>query len=51
MLDWIAHLTDMLEGIATTYTGRRWPPEDRRPWFLALAEISEEQLQQELGLV
>ena len=49
MLDWIAHITDVLEGIPTAYAGVLWGPRNERRWFRALAEISDEQLQQELS--
>lgn len=40
-IDWIAYLTDRLEGNNVEYSGRRLPNIDRRSWFRALAEISE----------
>lgn len=49
MLDWVAHVTDILDGQSTAYAGVLWGAEDQRRWFRALAEISEEQLQQEVG--
>ncbi|HEX2619102.1 MAG TPA: hypothetical protein VHL11_03115, partial [Phototrophicaceae bacterium] len=49
MLDWIAHMTDMLDGISTAYAGVVWGAENQRRWFRVLAEMSEEQLQQEIG--
>lgn len=49
MLDWIAHVTDRLDGLSTAYGGGLWGDEEYRRWFRALAEISEEQLQQAVG--
>jgi hypothetical protein len=49
MLDWIEHVTDRLDGISGAYSGVRWGDPERRGWFRALAEITEEQLQKELG--
>lgn len=48
MLDWIAHVTDQLDGLATVYAGLWLGIEDQRRWFKALTEINEEQLQQEV---
>lgn len=45
MLDWIAHLTDLLDGVPTAYAGGLWG-DDHRRWFNALSEISAEQLEQ-----
>ncbi len=47
MLDWIAHVTDMLDGISTAYCGRFWGTDEKRRWFRALAEIDDEQFQHE----
>ena len=47
--DWIAYLTDVLSGENVEYKSRRFKSEADRPWFRALAEMSEEQLQQEIG--
>lgn len=47
--DWIAYLTDVLSGENVEYKSRRFKSEADRPWFRALAEMSEEQLQQVIG--
>jgi len=48
--DWIAYLTDLLSGENVEYKSRRFKSEADRSWFRALAKMSEEQLQQEIGL-
>lgn len=46
LLDWIAHMTDMLDGISTTYSGIQMGTEYNRRWFRVLSEISDEELEQ-----
>lgn len=47
--DWIAYLTDVLSGEKVEYKSRHFRSEADCPWFRALAEISEDALQQEVG--
>jgi hypothetical protein len=49
MLDWIAHVTDMLDGISSAYTGFLQGSTEQRRWFRALAEVTDEQIQKEIG--
>ncbi|MBK8020036.1 MAG: hypothetical protein IPK19_01110 [Chloroflexi bacterium] len=44
--EWIAYLTDVLSGTATTYQNAHYPEPERRPWFRALREVSDEELAQ-----
>ncbi len=49
MLDWISHVTDILDGLSIEYAGVSFGAKDQRHWFRALAEISEEQFRQEVS--
>jgi hypothetical protein len=42
--DWIAYLTDVLSGEAKEYTGIKYGDEERRIWYQALNDISEDEL-------
>lgn len=44
LLDWIAHVTDQLDGVHTAYAGKLFPVEER-PWFIELSRMPEDILE------